>query len=93
MSERLFDTGEEAGRHRTPVPPGEAPLAVRMRPASLAELVGQEHLLAEGSALRTAIESGQPHSMVLYGPPGSGKTTIARIVASAAAAPSRRSRR
>jgi putative ATPase len=63
------------------VPPEEAPLAVRMRPASLDELLGQEHLLGEGSALRTAIESGEPHSMVLYGPPGSGKTTIARIVA------------
>ena len=55
-----------------------------MRPRSLADLVGQEHLLATGSALRTAIEGGTPHSMVLYGPPGTGKTTIARIVATAA---------
>jgi putative ATPase len=55
-----------------------------MRPRSLAELVGQEHILGEGSALRTAIESGHPHSAILYGPPGSGKTTLARIAAAGA---------
>jgi putative ATPase len=55
-----------------------------MRPRSLAELVGQEHVLGEGSALRTAIESGHPHSAILYGPPGAGKTTLARIAASGA---------
>ena len=65
-----------------------------MRPRTLDELVGQEHLLGEGSALRTAIETGEPHSAILYGPPGTGKTTLARIVAGAGrAAPSRRSRR
>jgi len=59
----------------------EQPLAVRMRPRSLEEFVGQSHLLAPGSALRTAIEQGHAHSMILYGPPGAGKTTLARIVA------------
>jgi putative ATPase len=79
--ERLFDAGDERPGRRTSVPSDEAPLAVRIRPRSLDELVGQEHLLEEGSALRTAIERGEPHSMVLYGPPGSGKTTLARLVA------------
>jgi putative ATPase len=55
-----------------------------MRPRSLDELVGQEHVLSEGSALRTAIEAGHPHSAILYGPPGSGKTTLARIAAAGA---------
>jgi putative ATPase len=78
--ERLFDTGEAAPR-RTGVPPEEAPLAVRMRPRDLDELLGQEQLLAPGSTLRSAIESGEPHSAVFYGPPGTGKTTLARIIA------------
>jgi putative ATPase len=82
--ERLFDTGEAPPGQRTSVPPAEAPLAVRMRPRDLDGLVGQEHLLAPGSALRSAIESGEPHSAIFYGPPGSGKTTLARIVAARA---------
>jgi putative ATPase len=55
-----------------------------MRPRALGELVGQEHILGEGSALRVAIEEGKPHSSILYGPPGAGKTTLARIAAAGA---------
>jgi putative ATPase len=57
------------------------PLADRMRPRNLDECVGQQHLLAPGKVLRTAIEQGRLHSMVLWGPPGTGKTTIARLIA------------
>src|SRR3954471_18120153 len=78
--ERLFDTGPDQAR-RERVPLEDEPLPARMRPRTLDEFAGQEHLLAEGSALRTAIESGALHSMILYGPPGSGKTTLARIAA------------
>src|SRR3954469_19083509 len=80
----LFDDTSEPRGGQTSVPAAEQPLAVRMRPRKLDEFVGQEHLLGEGSALRTAIEEGRPHSMVLYGPPGSGKTTLARLVGAAA---------
>jgi putative ATPase len=87
VSGTLFDPGEgEAPRTRTGVRIDQAPLAVRLRPRTLDEVVGQQHLLAEGSALRRALEDGQAHSMVLYGPPGTGKTTIARLVANAASA-------
>ena len=55
-----------------------------MRPRSLREVIGQEHVLGPGSALRTAIEEGKPHSAILYGPPGAGKTTLARIAAAGA---------
>jgi putative ATPase len=58
-----------------------APLADRMRPRSLDEVVGQEHLLAPGRVLRAAIETGELHSMILWGPPGAGKTTLASLMA------------
>jgi putative ATPase len=75
-SERgLFDPqGEEIEK-------ASAPLADRMRPTSLLEFVGQEHLLGKGNPLRNAIERDQLQSMIFWGPPGSGKTTLARIIA------------
>ena len=64
-------------------PSADAPLAVRMRPASLDELIGQQHLLAPGAPLRRLVTGGAPLSVILWGPPGCGKTTIAHLVAGA----------
>ena len=57
------------------------PLADRLRPQTLDEYVGQPHLLGAGAPLRRALESGRPHSMILWGPPGTGKTTLAQVIA------------
>jgi putative ATPase len=74
----MSDLFSDAAKQRLPE---VAPLALRMRPQSLDEFVGQEQVLGEGSALRTAIESDRVRSAIFYGPPGTGKTTLARIVA------------
>lgn len=77
MARRTFSKTPEL----FPEPQGLKPLAERMRPRSLDEMVGQERLLAQDSALRRVIESGHVHSMVLWGPPGCGKTTLALLLA------------
>ena len=63
--------------------PAAAPLAERLRPRTLDEVIGQRHLLGPGKPLRVAFESGRLHSMILWGPPGVGKTTLARLMADA----------
>jgi putative ATPase len=76
----LFDSRPS----ESPAPP--APLADRMRPRSLDEVIGQEHLIGPGKVLRRAVEDGALHSMILWGPPGTGKTTLARLMAEVAGA-------
>ena len=75
---------EEPASAAGPAPAG--PLADRMRPRALDEIVGQEHLLGPGRVLRAALESGELHSMILWGPPGTGKTTLAALMAQVAGA-------
>jgi putative ATPase len=85
-NEALFDEGlfaEQAENRAAQRLSASAPLAVRMRPATLAEVVGQDHLLAPGSPLRRLVEGGSAASVILYGPPGTGKTTLARLVSQA----------
>ncbi len=75
----MTDLFEASGIH-----PPDAPLADRLRPATLEEVVGQDHLLGEGGPIRRMVEAGRLGSMILWGPPGTGKTTIARLLAQAA---------
>ena len=81
MSASLFDDDASMA----PLPPalGDAPLAERLRPRTLADVIGQRHLLAPGKPLAAAFSAGRLHSMILWGPPGVGKTTLARLVAGA----------
>ena len=67
-------------------PPGRAPLAERMRPRRIDEFVGQQHLLGPGRVLREMLEGGQAESLILWGPPGTGKTTLAHLLAAASGA-------
>src|SRR4051812_34674477 len=77
----LFDLDEAPAAAPVEPPPATAPLAVRMRPRTLDEVVGQAHLLRPGAPLRRLVEGGTAASGLLYGPPGTGKTTIARLLA------------
>ena len=75
------EAADSAPRGVAPESAPDSPLAARMRPRTLEEFRGQEHVLGDGKALRSMIEQGDPGSMILWGPPGSGKTTLARLVA------------
>src|SRR5690606_24500540 len=79
LERSMTDLFEASGIH-----PPDAPLADRLRPQALDQVVGQDHLLGEGGPIRRMIEAGRLGSMILWGPPGTGKTTIARLLAKAA---------
>jgi putative ATPase len=84
VSDGLFDLGGDLSRaERGYGAPMSAPLAVRMRPAGLDEVVGQDHLLRQGSPLRRLVEGSGAASVILYGPPGTGKTTLASLISHA----------
>ena len=89
MSEDLFgNIIEESAsqpkiKHSSSRRAATQPLAERLRPQTIDEVVGQKHLLAEGQPLRVAFDEARPHSMILWGPPGVGKTTLARLMAKA----------
>ena len=77
----MFEQSGSGGKEPSPGAGGQAPLATRMRPSTLNEFVGQKHLVGEGRVLRKAIEGGRLPSIILWGPPGSGKTTLANVIA------------
>ena len=81
MADGLFDEPELAAKDLSRLPPRDAPLAERMRPRTIDEFIGQRHLVGEERVLGRALRDGETQSMVLGGPPGSGKTTLARLIA------------
>ncbi|MCZ6597277.1 MAG: replication-associated recombination protein A [Planctomycetota bacterium] len=83
MTKSLFGEPEEAGVDPLAPAPADAPLAERMRPRSIEEFVGQRHLVGQGRVLARVLAGEQRQSLILWGPPGSGKTTLARLIASA----------
>ena len=77
LTSSFFDIRESLASSE---PAKDAPLPARMRPRTLDEIIGQEHLLAEGKLLRRTVQSDRWTSMIFYGPPGCGKTTLAQVI-------------